>query len=69
VNLHGAFIIGFVLLGTYFTGNMIYYFLADDTSDKPIHAARTKSLFIIGLLMPSGLSDKSFRISYPVVSF
>jgi hypothetical protein len=29
VNLHGAFIIGFVLLGTYFTGNVIYYFMAE----------------------------------------
>jgi hypothetical protein len=48
VNLHGAFIIGFVLLGTYFTGNMIFYFQAQ-AGDMPAHGAKAKKLLVIGL--------------------
>ncbi len=49
VNLHGAFIIGFVLLGTYFLGNLIYYLRAN-TADRSLYAGRSKFLFFIGCL-------------------
>ena len=49
VNLHGAFIIGFVLLGAYFTGNLVYYFIAHN-NERQLHAQKVKAYFIIGLV-------------------
>jgi hypothetical protein len=49
VNLHGGFIVGFVLLGTYFTGNLLYCF-SKKSSNKQVHAAKSKSFFIIGFV-------------------
>ena len=48
VNLHGAFIIGFVLLGTYFTGNLINYFLKQG-AEKKDHLQQAKTFFIVGI--------------------
>jgi len=49
VNLHGAFIIGFVLLGTYFTGNLVYYFWKQGDEKKP-HARKSRASFIVGII-------------------
>jgi hypothetical protein len=48
VNLHGGFIIGFVLLGTYFSGNLIYYFF-EKGMEKEALAQKVKAFFIIGI--------------------
>jgi len=49
VNLHGGFIIGFVLLGAYFTGNLIYYFLRQG-EEKALYAGKSRTLFIAGFI-------------------
>ncbi len=49
VNLHGAFIIGFVLLGTYFMGNLIYYFLKQ-SNEKHVHAQKSRAFLIVGVV-------------------
>jgi len=49
VNLHGAFIIGFVLLGTYFTGNLIYYFWRQG-EEKQVHARKCRTFVIVGVV-------------------
>jgi hypothetical protein len=49
VNLHGAFIIGFVLLGTYFIGNIIYYFFNKDVK-KDTHTSKAKAFFVVGIV-------------------
>ena len=49
VNLHGAFILGFVLLGTYFTGNLIYYFWKQG-NDKQAHASKCRTYFLVGVV-------------------
>ena len=49
VNLHGAFIIGLVLLGTYFIGNLIYYFLKQGIEKQP-HVRKSRAFFIVGII-------------------
>jgi hypothetical protein len=63
VNLHGAFIIGFVLLGTYFTGNLIYYFLKQG-DDKQVHCQKSKTFVIIGFacLLASMINPYGYHI-------
>jgi len=65
VNLHGGFIIGFVLLGTYFTGNLLYSFLKK-TSDKQVHAAKSKSFLIVTFicLFASFINPFGYRILF-----
>jgi hypothetical protein len=65
VNLHGGFIIGFVLLGTYFTGNLLYSFLKK-ISDKQVHAAKSKSFLIVTFicLFASFINPFGYRILF-----
>lgn len=59
VNLHGAFILGFVLCGIYFLGNTVQIFLIDE-SEKAIYKAKAKKLlFIISLLIIASLLNPS----------
>ncbi|ACV68466.1 hypothetical protein [Desulfohalobium retbaense] len=46
VNLHGGYIIGFLLLGTYLTGNIVYYFL-DKNADKFRTGRKLKTYSIV----------------------
>lgn len=61
VNLHGAFILGFVLCGIYFLGNIVQVFLIKETQQVIYKAKAKKLIFIMSLLMivslcnPSGL--------------
>ena len=63
VNLHGAFIIGFVLVGTYFTGNLIYYFLKQG-DDRQVHFQKSKTFVIIGIacLLTSLINPYGYHI-------
>jgi len=49
VNLHGAFILGFVLLGTYFAGNLIYYFWRQG-SGRQAHFRKCRAFLITGVV-------------------
>jgi len=49
VNLHGAFIIGFVLVGVYVTGNFIYYFIKSGDV-KQVYGRKAKLFFLFGFL-------------------
>ncbi|MGD0279286.1 MAG: hypothetical protein ABSC11_08260, partial [Smithella sp.] len=61
VNLHGAFILGFVLCGIYFLGNIVQVFLIKETQQVIYKAKAKKLIFIMSLLIivslcnPSGL--------------
>ncbi len=48
VNLHGGFIIGFVLLGIYFSGNLISWF-TEQGQDKHSAASKCRFLILIGI--------------------
>ena len=63
VNLHGAFIIGFVLLGTFVTGNVIYYFLKQG-QEKQVYAQKSKAFIVVSLfcLLASLINPYSYQI-------
>lgn len=61
VNLHGAFILGFMLCGIYLLGNIILFFWVNEPA-KDIHKAKAKYLFYFllfitaaSLLNPNGI--------------
>ena len=48
VNLHGGFIIGFVLLGIYFLGNALFYY-KEQSEKRKNYLNKCKILFLIGI--------------------
>ena len=63
VNLHGGFILGFLLLGVYFLGNLAAWFISQKKTNKP---AAKKSLVIafigLGCLLTSLINPYGYHI-------
>ena len=66
VNLHGGFIIGFLLLGIYFSGNLIFWF-TEQGQDK--HSAAKKCRFLMLIAMACLLASMVNPFGYQILLF